>query len=235
MITSIQEKVANIVPGFETDVFETADGKSLKITFIKHASLLINYDGHIIYTDPISTFADYSTLPKADMILITHEHHDHLDPKAIEEIETSGTTIVSNRNSYQIIGKGLWMKNGDTLSPYPWVSIKAVPAYNTTPDRTIYHPKDRDNGYVLHLGGSVVYLSGDTEDIPEMTTLGDVDIAFISVNQPYTMTIKQAVHAIQMIHPAIVYPYHYSDTDLSPLHSNAAIEKSTDLRIRALQ
>lgn len=235
MIETIECPNTNIWKGFETDCFKTADGSSLQITFIKHACLILSFNGQIIYTDPVSTFADFTTLPKADVILITHEHKDHLDPKAIAELEKPTTLIISNKSSYEIIKRGIWMKNGDQLSPYPWLTIKAFPAYNITLDRMVYHPKNRDNGYILLLGGSKIYISGDTEDIPDMKNLKDIDIAFISVNQPYTMTTQQAANAIKMIHAAIVYPYHYSDTNLSPLENNPDLAKYSEVRIRQLQ
>ena len=203
MIETIATKDPTIIEGYETDVFKTIDGKMLSITFIKHSCLLINFDNHIIYTDPVSTFADFKSLPKADVILITHEHKDHLDPVAISDLETDHTLIMANKSSHDIIGKGEWMKNGESKSPFSWIAIDAVPAYNTTPDRQKYHPPHRDNGYVLHLGGNTIYLSGDTEDIPEMANLGAIDIAFLSTNQPYTMTVPQLMHAIEMIHPQI--------------------------------
>ncbi len=235
MIESIECSNSNIWNGFETDCFKTANGSILQITFIKHACLMFNFNGQVIYTDPVSTFADFSTLPKADVILITHQHSDHLDPKAIAILDKPTTLIISNKASYDIIERGIWMKNGDQLSPYPWLMIKAVPAYNITPDRMVYHPKNRDNGYVLTLGGSKIYISGDTEDIPDLEKLKDIDIAFISVNQPYTMTTQQAAHAIKMIHAKITYPYHYTDTDLSPIENDQDLANYSEIRIRQLQ
>lgn len=234
MIQTIQTNNTEVMPGFETDIFKTTDDSKLEITFIKHACLLINFNNHIIYTDPVSTFADFKSLPKANLILITHEHHDHLDPIAIAEIEQPTTIIISNESSYNIIKKGSWIKNGDSTSPYPWIEINAVPAYNTTPDRQIYHPKNRDNGYILNLGGNRIYISGDTEDIPEMQEIKNIDIAFLSTNQPYTMTVEQLIHAIKMISPQIVYPYHFSDTDFAPLINDKALNQEYDIRLRKL-
>lgn len=219
---------------FVTDTIQTRNGGLLEITFIKHASLLLSYEGHSIEIDPVSSYADYSTFPKADVILITHEHHDHLDPKAIEALEKKETILIANQNSRNILDKGIVMKNGDKLSPTDYLSIEAVPAYNTTIGRDIYHPKNRDNGYILTIGGTRIYISGDTEDIPEMKNLKSIDIAFLSVNQPYTMTINQAVHATEMIMPAILYPFHYSDTPIEQLKEKFK-NQPVDVRIRELQ
>lgn len=185
--------VASLASGksFETDKFTTKDGGELVITFIKHASLQLTFNGHHIQVDPVSEYADYTAFPKADIILITHEHGDHLDPKAISALEKAGTLLVANESSSKILGKGTTMKNGDKLTPVDYMTIEAVPAYNTTPGREKYHPRHRDNGYILTLGGTRIYISGDTEDIPEMKNLKDIDIAFLPVNQPYTMTVDK--------------------------------------------
>ena len=216
------------------DSFVTKDGKSLKITFIKHGSLMFEFDGKIIYVDPVSDYADYSTLPKADVILITHEHADHLDPKAIADVEKKDTRIVINASAREKLGKGDVMKNGDQIQVTPWLKVEAVPAYNTTPGREMYHPKDRDNGYVLTLGGTRIYVAGDTEDIPELKRLKDIEIAFLPVNQPYTMTVAQADKAARMVNPKVLYPYHYGNTYVEELQKNLKDTK-IDVRIRQLQ
>ena len=222
-------------PQFESDTFETRSGNTLKITFIKHASLILVFDGKTIYVDPVSEYADFSQLPKADVILITHEHADHLDPKAIATLEKQGTILITNPSSQAKLGKGVVMKNGDSLTPVPWLKLEAVPAYNTTPDRVKFHPKNRDNGYILTLGGDRIYIAGDTEDIPELKQLKAIDIAFLPVNQPYTMTIPQAVHAAKMFNPRILYPYHYSDTDIKQLEEGLKNTPEIEVRIRQLQ
>lgn len=229
----VEATVAN--SQFESDTFETRSGNTLKITFIKHASLILVFDGKTIYVDPVSEYADFSQLPKADVILITHEHADHLDPKAIATLEKQGTILITNPSSQARLGKGVVMKNGDSLTPVPWLKLEAVPAYNTTPDRVKYHPKNRDNGYILTLGGNRIYIAGDTEDIPELKQLKAIDIAFLPVNQPYTMTVPQAVHAAKMFNPRILYPYHYSDTDIKQLEEGLKNTPEIEVRIRQLQ
>lgn len=219
---------------FATDTFSTPEGGKLSITFIKHASLLLDYNGHQIQIDPVSEYADYSRFPKADVILITHEHADHLDPKAIAALEKPGTVLIANEASREKLGKGQVMHNGDKATPLPYLTIEAVPAYNTTPGREKFHPRHRDNGYILTLGGTRIYIAGDTEDIPEMKELKDIDIAFLPVNQPYTMTVPQAARAARMFHPRILYPYHYSDTPIGELNE-ALKDSGIEVRIREMQ
>lgn len=219
---------------FASDKFKTKDGSELEITFIKHASLMLKYDGHIIQVDPVSEYADYSAFPKADIILITHEHGDHLDKKAITASEKPGTILIANGNSEKILGKGTIMKNGDKIHPTDYLTVEAVPAYNTTPGREKFHPRHRDNGYILTLGGTRIYIAGDTEDIPELSNLKDIDIAFLPVNQPYTMTVPQAEHAARMFSPKILYPYHYGETKIEELKDKLK-GSGIDVRIRQLQ
>ena len=161
MLTSLQS-LAVFYPGFQTDVYKVADGHELRITFIKHASLLFEIDGKNIFLDPVSAYADYAVFPKADLIIITHEHHDHLDPIVIEKLKKENTVVVANINSFKILGEGYILTNGEHLLYSSIVDIYAVPAYNTTEAHKIYHPIGRDNGYILTLGGSRVYISVDT-------------------------------------------------------------------------
>lgn len=220
-----------------TDTFTTPGGKEVVITAIKHASLRISYDGKEIEVDPVTKVVqetDYSKMPKADYILVTHEHGDHLDGMAVTQLEKEGTVIVANANSAKILGKGRVMHNGDTLVLADDILIEAVPAYNITPGHTQYHPKGRDNGYVLSLGGLRIYIAGDTEDIEEMNKLKHIDIAFLPTNQPYTMTPEQTAKAARIIKPKVLFPYHYSDT---PIGRVVELLKGSgiDVRIRNYQ
>ncbi|MDQ7799519.1 MAG: MBL fold metallo-hydrolase [Candidatus Edwardsbacteria bacterium] len=219
-------------PVFEADTFAVGQ-KKLVIHFIGHGTLMLDYDGLIIHADPVGRYADYAKLPKADIILITHQHQDHLDKEAITRILSEKTRIILNRASYDILGFGKAMVNGDTIT-IKNVKITAVPAYNTTKGRDKFHPKGRDNGYVLDFGGKKIYIAGDTEDIPEMKNLKSIDIAFLPMNQPYTMTAKQLVNAVKVIKPRIVYPYHYGDSDLTVLPGLLKGVKGTELRIRRM-
>ena len=210
----------------QTDEFTTKSGKKVRFTCIKHASIQINYNGLEIQIDPVGKGmkpeTDYSQFPKADIILVTHEHHDHFDSDAIAQLRTASTKIY-----LKMFGSGKALKNGDKVKIANDITIEAVPAYNTTPGREQFHPKGRDNGYILTLDGMRIYIAGDTEDIPEMANIKDISIAFLPCNQPYTMTIEQAANAAKIIKPKILFPYHYNDTPankLTPLLSREGIK-----------
>lgn len=219
---------------FQTDEFKTKSGKTVTITAIKHASLRIQYDGLEIQVDPVVKLepqTNYSTFPKADVILITHEHFDHCDPAAIAALKKNGTQIIVNPAVQKKLGSGTALKNGESLTIAKGIQIEAVPAYNTSPGHTQFHPKGRDNGYVLTIDGLRIYIAGDTEDIPEMAALTDIDVAFLPCNQPYTMTPEQVAKAAKTIKPKTLFPYHYSET---PIKRVAELLKgeSIDVRIR---
>jgi L-ascorbate metabolism protein UlaG (beta-lactamase superfamily) len=224
---------------FEKDIFTTSAGQ-LEITFIGHGSLMLAFTDLTIhvdpYTDPRSKQVNYALLPKADIILITHEHGDHLDLKAIGQIMTSTTQIIYTKACEQQLNGGLVMKNGDqrTIKSIP---IEAVPAYNLIHKRENsqpFHPKSEGNGYVLTFGDWRVYIAGDTEDIPEMGDLSDITIAFLPMNLPYTMTPEMAARAALSFRPRILYPYHYGQTDTSKLQELLKNEKDLDVRIRKM-
>ena len=205
----------------KTDEFTTKNGKKVKITCIKHASMEINYNGVEIQVDPVGMWlkpeTDYATFPKANIILITHEHKDHFDREAIHALRTPATAIYVNQAVFGHFKNGLVMKNGDKVKYADDITIEAVPAYNTTSGHEQFHPKGRDNGYILTLDGLRIYIAGDTEDIPEMADLKDIDIAFLPCNQPYTMTIDQVVKAAKIIKPKVLFPYHYNDTPVNKI------------------
>ena len=218
---------------FPSDTIETGDGP-LTIWFIGHATLVMKFKNLVIHVDPTNEFADYRKMPQADLILATHEHSDHMDAKAIASLTKKGTALVLNNSARNILKSGQGLENGDSLI-IQGIKIKAVPAYNSTPGRDKFHPKGRDNGYVLTIDGKIIYIAGDTEDIPEMAELKNVDIAFLPMNQPYTMTPEQLAHAVKMIKPKIVYPYHYGDSDLTDLPELLKDQKQTELRIRPMK
>ena len=219
---------------YEKDTFRTDNGKEVVITFIKHGSLMLSYDELQIQMDPVTMFADYTTFPKADFILVTHEHGDHLDAKAIDALTKEETQLILNPSSQEILGKGKAIRNGERLQLTQKISLDAVPAYNTTPGREQYHPQHRDNGYILTIDGLRIYIAGDTEDIPEMSELKMIDIAFLPVNQPYTMTVAQAASAAKMFSPDVLYPYHFGETDVKPLAEQLK-ESGIDVRIRKME
>lgn len=221
---------------YETETFATQSGNSVTITLIKHGTLAINYKDLWIHVDPVAGYGkqtDYATeFPKADVILVTHEHGDHLDPEAIKALTKDGTQLLLNAKSQQQLGSGLTLNNGESFKLPQGIRLDAVPAYNTTTDHIKFHPKGNGNGYVLTIDGLRIYIAGDTEDIPEMANLKDIDIAFLPVNQPYTMTVEQCVKAAKTIKPKVLFPYHFSQTDLTNLAEQLP---GIDVRIRNMQ
>lgn len=223
--------------GFQTDTFKTKEGKAVTITAIKHASLRIQYDGLEIQVDPVAKYApetDYSKFPKADVILVTHEHFDHFDRDAIATLKKDGTEIVANPAVQKMLGFGTALSNGESRVLAKGIKLDAVPAYNTTAGHTQFHPKGRDNGYVLTIDGLRIYIAGDTEDIPEMSALKDIDVAFLPCNQPYTMTPEQVAKAARTIKPKVLFPYHYSQTPIKQV-SDLLTGSGIDVRIRNYQ
>ena len=192
------------------------------------------YDGKEILIDPVTKLGDkiidYSGLPKADYIIVTHEHGDHFDKEAIATLTNDKTQFITNARCAGMIGYGKVMKNGDQLQVDD-IHVEAVPAYNITEGHQQFHPKGRDNGYVLTIDGLRIYIAGDTEDIPEMASLKDIDIAFLPCNQPYTMTTDQLQRAARVFKPRVLFPYHYSQTDLRPAVEQLQKE-GMDVRVR---
>ena len=221
---------------FETDNITTSSG-DLKITFIGHGTLLFTFNEKIIHVDPYGRLADYSTLPKADIILITHEHSDHFDLKAIKMLRSEKTSLVLTKNCTKDISGGIVMENGD-VQTVQGLKIEAVPAYNMVHKRDNgdpFHPQSIGNGYIITFGAKRVYIAGDTENIPEMKELGKIDIAFLPMNLPYTMTPEMVADAARMIKPPILYPYHYGNTDTSKLVELLKDNKDIEVRIRKME
>lgn len=228
---------------YPVDTLATPNGKSLRVTFFKHASLAFEIAGRTIYVDPVSGFADYASLPKADFVLITHHHYDHFDPEAVAALTRPGTRIVCDRTTAgQIEAAGgevyAAVAPGKELLLFDELRITAVAAYNTTEGHLQFHPRERaDVGYLLDWDGLRLYVAGDGENTSEMKALHKVDVAFLPVNQPYTMTVAQAVDAVRAIRPGIFYPYHYGQveeqTDLERLKRE--LEGVTEVRIRGME
>jgi len=221
---------------FETDTISTSKG-DLQITFIGHGTLMFEFGGMVIHVDPVSRYADYSKMPKADVVLVTHEHGDHLDKETIEKIATEDTVVVLTEACKERGQAGEVMKNGDVKN-VKGLKIEAVPAYNIVhmrgPERP-FHPKGAGNGYVITFGKTRVYVAGDTENVPEMAKLAGVDIAFLPMNLPYTMTPEMVADATKTLKPNILYPYHFGKTDTSKLVDLLKDLKDTEVRIRRLQ
>lgn len=221
---------------FQTDVIKTSGGE-LRITFIGHGSLILNYQGKIIQVDPFGKLADYAKLPKADIILITHEHQDHLDLDAIKKVRKDNTAIILTDLCAKKVTGGTVMRNGDT-KVVGGINFEAVPAYNLVHMRKPgqpYHPKGVGNGYVITFGDKRVYVAGDTENIPEMKVLKNVDIAFLPMNLPYTMTPEMVADAARAFKPKILYPYHTGDTDVGKLVSLLKDSKDIEVRVRSMK
>jgi len=226
---------ASVVGAFEMDVLPTAEG-DLKISFIGHASLMFEFGGKVIYNDPAGQYGDFSGLPKADLILAAHEHGDHFDLETIRKISKNGTKVVMTPLCAAQLPGGIVLKNGESAT-VEGILIEAVPAYNLVHMRSPgvpYHPKGDGNGYVLAFGDKRVYVAGDTENIPEMKALGRIDVAFLPMNLPYTMTPEMTADAARMVKPKILYPYHTTDTDTSKLQPLLKDEKGIEVRIRRM-
>ena len=220
---------------YEAERFCTPSGKAVTVTLIKHGSLEISFGGKSVQIDPVSGLGrptDYAAeFPKADFILVTHEHGDHFDKEAIAALTDERTALVTNARCADMLGYGTILANGESYSE-GILHVDAVPAYNTTEGHLQFHPKGRDNGFVITLDGLRIYVAGDTEDIPEMADLKDIDIAFLPCNQPYTMTVDQLVNAAKVIRPKVLIPYHYGQTDISSVPS---LLPGVDVRIRQMQ
>jgi gluconolactonase len=220
---------------FEQDVIKTSAG-DLKITFIGHATLIFTFGGKTIHVDPVGREADYTDMPKADIILLTHEHGDHFDTKVIEMLRKQGTQLVLTKACAEKVA-GLVMANGD-IKTVQGLKIEAVPAYNIVHMRSAgnpFHPKGRGNGYIITFGDKRVYVAGDTENTPEMKRLKNIDVAFLPMNLPYTMTPEMVADAARAFKPKVLYPYHYSQTDPNKLVELLKDSKEIDVRIRKMR
>ena len=220
---------------YEVDTFTTKNGKTVKFHALVHASIRIEYDGKEIQIDPVAKLGEktinYAAMPKADYIFITHEHHDHLDTTAINMLTGENTQLITNQRCADMLGYGTVMANGDTLQIADDFTVEAVPAYNTTEEHLQFHPKGRDDGFILTLDGLRIYIAADTEDIPEMAEIKDIDVAFMPCNQPYTMTPEQLINAARMVKPKVLFPYHYGQTDVSGIPSQLEAD-GVEVRIR---
>lgn len=200
--------------GHGGDVFET-DAGPVTIHPIAHASFVMETPMGVIYVDPVGEAGAYADLPAPNLILITHEHGDHYNADLLAVLMADGPHLITNPAVADMVPDGMEpeaLANGDATE-WEGVGITAIPAYNTTEDRLNFHPQGRDNGYVLDIGGFRVYVSGDTEDIPEMRALEGIDLAFVCMNLPFTMDAEHAADAVRAFAPGAVYPYHYRGRD----------------------
>ncbi len=193
------------------------EGGEIVIHPVDHASFVMSLPGMVIYNDPVGGAERYAGLPAPSLILVTHEHPDHFDVPTLTALAAGGAALLTNPSVHDKLPDDLKSRataiaNGESTTA-SGIPIAAVPAYNTTADRLQYHPKGRDNGYILEIGGKRVYIAGDTEDTPEMRALTGIDIAFLPMNLPYTMSVDQAAAAVAAFEPGVVYPYHYKGSD----------------------
>jgi len=221
---------------FQKDIIATSGG-NLEVTFIGHGTLMFAYGGKIIHIDPFSKLVDYATLPKADIILLTHHHRDHLDPAALEQLRTDETIVVLTEICAKTVRGGVIMKNGD-VQVVAGITVEAVPAYNLVHKRDtgqVFHPKGEGNGYIMTLSDTRLYIAGDTENTPEMKRLRDIDYAFLPMNLPYTMTPEMVADAASTFEPKVLYPYHYGETDPARIVVLLNDTPGVEVRIRSMK
>ena len=222
--------------GPPTDRIATSAGP-LDLTFLGHGTLMLTFKDTVLHVDPYGKVADYAALPRADLVLLTHDHADHLDQAALALVRTPVTDIVLPPVCADRVQGGLILKNGETRT-VRGITVTAVPAYNLVHHRDNgepFHPRGAGNGYLLDFGDTRLYVAGDTENIPEMAALKDVDIAFLPMNLPYTMTPEMVADAARAFRPRILYPYHYGDTDPQRLVELLRDQPDIEVRIRPLR
>jgi L-ascorbate metabolism protein UlaG (beta-lactamase superfamily) len=242
-VKGVQQAEVETMQKFEEDTIKTSAG-DLKITFIGHATLIFTFNGKVIHVDPVSREADYAQMPKADLILLTHEHGDHFDTKVIKTLQKEGTKLVLTKACAEKVAGGIIMQNGDVRT-VDGLRIEAVPAYNIVhkrPSGEPFHPQGQGNGYIITFGDKRVYVAGDTENTPEMKRLRNIDVAFLPMNLPYTMTPEMVADAAKAFEPKVLYPYHYGQTDPSTLVNllkdspqDALRQKKIEVRIRKMR
>jgi len=220
---------------FVEDTFSPAP-LELKVTFIGHATLVVTYGDTVIHVDPVGDKADYARLPKAGIVLVTHEHSDHLDPQAIAKVRAPDTVVVVAARCAGKVPGSIVLQNGDSRA-VKGIRIEAVPAYNILHMRAPgapFHPKGDGNGYVLTLGTRRVYVAGDTENTREMKSLKRIDVAFLPMNLPYTMTPEMVADAALAFRPKVLYPYHFGDSDTQKIQDLLASARDIEVRIRPM-
>jgi L-ascorbate metabolism protein UlaG (beta-lactamase superfamily) len=209
----------------------TSSAGIIEMNFIGHASLMFNMNSFIVYFDPVSSMGNYTNMPKADLVLVTHEHSDHLDAGLIKSLSKPETVVICNEASLSRLTSAQAMKNGDRKN-INGIEVEALPAYNIVNMRAPgqpFHPKGNGNGYLITFGDKRIYVAGDTENTPEMKALKNIDVAFLPMNLPYTMTPAMVADAAIAFKPKILYPYHFGET-----RTNEIVEllKNTDIEVR---
>ena len=218
---------------FAADTLSTSTGE---VTMIPagHGTVALEIQGKTWWIDPWSS-ANLSAAPKADVILITDIHGDHMDPKAIEQVSKPSTVIVAPAAVAKTVTSAKTLANGESMT-VEGVKVEAIPMYNLKrgPEAgKLFHDKGRGNGYVLNVGGKRIYFSGDTEATPEMKALKNIDVAFVCMNLPYTMPPEEAAEGVAAFAPKVVYPYHYRGSDLEVFKKSLEGEP-VEVRIREM-
>lgn len=207
--------VATRAGSHSANEFQT-DAGVITVNPISHATMVLETPAGTIYVDPVGNAASYEGMPAADLVLVTHHHGDHYVPETIAAIK-GDAAMITNPAVAEMLPSSLKpnasdIGNGDSTT-WNGITIQAIPAYNTSPDKQNFHPKGRDNGYILNFAGFRIYVSGDTEQTPEMSALTNIDLAFVSMNLPFTMSAEAAAKAVKAFAPTYVYPYHYRGRD----------------------
>jgi L-ascorbate metabolism protein UlaG (beta-lactamase superfamily) len=223
--------------GRQVQTFKSSKGP-IKITPVYHAAMVIEAGGKVIIVDPAKP-ADFTGLPQADLILITDIHGDHMDPALVKTVSKDGTKIIAPPAVVKTITTASPLSNGEKTTWDGW-TIDAIPMYNMTstrapkPGAEVFHTKGRGNGYVLTYGGTRIYISGDTEGTPEMRALKNIDVAFICMNMPYTMTPEEAADAVKAFHPKVAIPYHYRANPPTDVEAFKKALEGTGIDVRLL-
>jgi L-ascorbate metabolism protein UlaG (beta-lactamase superfamily) len=220
-----------------SDTLKTDNG-DLTISPIEHATFVLRWNGKTIFVDPTGGGERFTSYGKPDVILVTDIHGDHFDAPTLAAVRTASTTLIvpaavadkmgDEKGNAKVLANGeKTLVNG--------ITIEALPMYNLTEDRKAFHTKGRGNGYVVTLGGKRIYISGDTEDIPEMRALKNIDAAFVCMNLPYTMDVEHAASAVLEFKPKVVYPYHYRGkagmSDVGKFKELVGKDKGIDVRL----
>ena len=239
VLISLFTSIFSLSQNYEKDVIKTSAG-DLTMTFVGHGTLMFEFNGIVIHIDPTMREAKYQDMPDADLTLVTHQHGDHLDITAINHILKEDCEVVMTPvclENLENFDQAVVIKNGDKITVKD-IPIEAIPAYNIEHKRNNgqpYHPKGEGNGYVLTFGDIKVLIGGDTENTPEIKALEGIDVAFLPMNLPYTMTPEMVADAALAFRPSILYPYHFGDTDTDQLVKLLEGEKDIEVRIRNLE
>ena len=219
----------------ESDKISTSVG-DVEIFFIGHGSLMLKVNNYVIHIDPVRSSGKYENLPQADMILVTHEHYDHLDTELISKLRKKETVMFCSSSCISKVPWAQVMNPGD-IKTAGQTEVEAVSAYNIVNERSKgqpFHPKGVGNGYIIKIGDKKFYIAGDTENTPEMKALKGINVAFLPMNLPYTMTPAMVADAAKAFKPEILYPYHYGETNTDEL-VRLLKDTNIEVRIRKLQ